>query len=158
MELTWPADGAGTMGPTDNYGPLIGYLQKTAEEKSAPGYCKYLGIRLDGHGTRAMVDSGNTWRSAISMALCKDLGVSRDQLIPLASAKVGTASKGVNLRVAGELPSGVNLTIDSVPGRTFPFRPVVIDNLAMEANLSGPWLKRHGWDQIHTEDALRIDG
>ena len=27
----------------------------------------------------------------------------------------------------------------------------------MEANLSGPWLKRHGWDQIHSEDAIRID-
>ncbi len=28
----------------------------------------------------------------------------------------------------------------------------------MPANLSGPWLKMHGWDHLHTQDCLCIGG
>ena len=117
---------------------LISHLQRTLEERSAPGYCKYLDLRLDGTKVRAMVDSGNTWRSAISIDLCRQLGYREDQLIPLPDAKVGTANKEANLALLGEIPTAFNLTIDSVAGRTFPFRPIVIGNLSMAANLSGP--------------------
>ena len=104
-----------------------------------------------------MVDSGNTWRSAISADLCRRLRIPLDRLLPLPGCKLSTAEKGANLEVLGELPSMASLEVVGLTKR-FPFRPIVVNHLAMEANLSGPWLKRHGWDQIHSEDAIRIDG
>ena len=28
----------------------------------------------------------------------------------------------------------------------------------MAVNLSGPWLKKHKWDQLHSQDGVQIDG
>ena len=28
----------------------------------------------------------------------------------------------------------------------------------MAVNISGPWLKKHEWDQLHSQDGVRIDG
>ena len=104
-----------------------------------------------------MVDSGNTWRSAISRRLCDQLGVRTGDLLPLLQAKLGTARKGAELTILGELPTSIELQVSGSPS-TFPFRPIVVDRLAMDINLSGPWMKRHNWDQIHSKDALLIDG
>ena len=43
-------------------------------------------------------------------------------------------------------------------GRSFRCRPAVVKGLSMQANISGPWLKMHGWDHLHTQNCLSIGG
>ncbi len=41
----------------------------TSEEEAAAAYCHYLPVRLGGVSCRALIDSGNTWRTVISLDL-----------------------------------------------------------------------------------------
>ena len=107
-----------------------------------------------------MIDSGNTWRSAISLDTLQRIGLSRKDVSPLPAnlTKVGTADKDSSLHVLGEVKTPLQL---SIPGRdetVYDFCPIVIDKLAMDVNISGPWLKSHNWDQIHSKNALEING
>ena len=104
-----------------------------------------------------MLDSGNTWRSAISRRLCRRLGIDVKTLLPLPNSKLGTAKEGDHLVILGEVPRAIKLQVRGT-GSTFSFRPIVIDHLAMDVNLSGPWLKQNRWDQIHSSDSLSIQG
>ena len=74
---------------------LVSHLRKTAEEKSTATYCKYLNIRLNGVAVSAMVDSGNTWRSEISSALCRRLGVEQEELGPKSLLTVFSFLSGI---------------------------------------------------------------
>ena len=46
------------------------------EETTATQYCKFLDLQLDGHAVWPMLDSGNTWRSAISQGISATAWVS----------------------------------------------------------------------------------
>ena len=118
-------------------------------------YKRYLTITLNSQPTKALVDSGNVWRSAISRRFLDSMGMGKDQLRAIETTRIGTAKKGAQLTVEGELKTPLKLRI---PGLTevFTFQPIVVSNLTMDVNLSGPWLKKHGWDQIHTQDCIRI--
>jgi len=106
-----------------------------------------------------MIDSGNTWRSAISLQALRKLGLSRKDITPLPPGqdKVGTASKSSSLHVLGEVTHALKLSIPGHADTSYRFRPIVIDQLAMDINISGPWLKAHDWDQIHSKNALQIN-
>ena len=104
-----------------------------------------------------MVNSGNTWRCAISGDLLKRLGLGKSDLRQLPQTKLGTARRGVHLTILGELVRPLKLEVVGAKPQ-FSFRPIVVDRLAMDVNLSGPWMKHHKWDQIHSSDAIRIGG
>ena len=40
----------------------------------------------------------------------------------------------------------------------FKFQPVVIRNLAMDINICGPFLQQHSIDQLHSKNALKVQG
>ena len=170
-KLLRPGGGASATRPTTNLGSpladsgkpttpvstLISHLQRTEEESTAISYCKFLNLELDGHAVRAMLDSGNTWINAISRRLCRRLGISVKGLQPLPNSKLGTAKEGDHLVILGEVPQAIQLRVKGV-GPIFPFRPIVIDHLAMDVNLPGPWLKQNRWDKVHSSDSLSIQG
>ena len=120
-------------------------------------YKQNLPIQLNGHPFHALVDSGNTFRSAISKEAYLKVGGRLSDLKAPAVKKIGTASSSAKLTVMGELPSPLLLQVGEVD-TIFRFNPVVIDGLAMDVNISGPFLKSQKWDHLHSQDALNIQG
>lgn len=80
-----------------------------------------------------------------------------NQIRPIAVKEVGTAKHGASLKILGEVRDPIHLRI---PGHTttFSFRPIIVDGLAMDVNLAGPWLQAHGWDHLYSQDCLLIQG
>ena len=79
-------------------------------------------------------------------------------LAPLEVKAIGTAHKsGPSLKVLGESRRPMVLkTIQ--PRLSFPMKPMVVRGLAMELNISGPWMQEHGWDQLHSQKCLKMKG
>ena len=104
-----------------------------------------------------MVDSGNVWRCAVSEEFYRSLGLGQESLKTTAAKRIATAKDGATLSVLGEPREPLTL---SLPGHPFsyPFQPVVVEGLSMDINISGPFMKLHGWDQLHSEDCLKIRG
>ncbi len=85
------------------------------------------------------------------------MGLKKWDLKALPGPPVETASEGVNLEVMGIPKRALELHVPHL-GRSFNCRPAVVKGLSMPANISGPWLKMHGWDHLHTQDCLSIGG
>ena len=102
------------------------------------------------------MDSGNTYRTAISRQFMKKIGLTESDLMPV-KAKVKTAAEGSTVRALGETKKPLTLQFEGCD-KIFQVRPVVLENLSMDLNISGPFLRRNGIDQIHSKDALLIDG
>ena len=106
----------------------------------------------------ALLDSGNLWRCCLSKKMLDSLGLTTADLRPLKGiSSVGTAKAGASLKVLGELSKPIALRFGGL-STAFKCRPVVLDGLAMPFNISGPFLKQHNFDQIHSRDALRVQG
>lgn len=105
-----------------------------------------------------MIDSGNLWKTIISPSFLRTMGYTRKDLRPVPGlTKLGTAKKGADLRILGQLKHTVLLQF-AHHGTSFRLRPVVVEGLSMDMNISGPFLKANRIDQIHTKDSLRIQG
>lgn len=118
---------------------------------------QYLPCLLNsGTEVTALVDSGNLYRTCINTDLCSKLGFSLSKLKPLTD-KVGTAKAGADLEVLGELPHSIHLSLGSVPTK-FRFRPAVVRNLTSPLNLSSSFLRHHSFDQLHSQDSIRVQG
>ena len=120
-------------------------------------YCKFLPVSVNGVATTALVDSGNLWRNVISEEFFKALGLTRKDLVRLRQTTVGTAKSGANLEVLGETRSSLRMRLAGLDTK-FSFKPVVLRGLSMPINIGGPFLKRHGIDQIHSKNCLRVHG
>ena len=85
------------------------------------------------------------------------LGGDLKSLRPITANSLATAKKGTYLTILGEPRRPFQLQTDK-SATVWAFKPVIIDGLSMDINVSGPFLKKHGWDQIHTRNCLRIQG
>ena len=107
---------------------------------------------------KALVDSGNLFRNVISKQFLFTLGLTLADLVPLdGPSSVGTAKEGAGLKILGRLKRPIHLSLAGVDTK-FKTRPVVLDGLSMAFNLSGPFLKKHNIDQIHSTNSLRVQG
>ena len=132
---------------------LIAHLQSPGGQ-----YRPHVAVTIRNVRQKGMVDSGNTWRNAISEKFLEEMGLSLEDVQPLPGvSSVKTAGKGQSLEVLGELKSPVRIQLGG-HRRTFKDKPAVIRNLEMPLNISGPFLKHHGIDQCHSQDALKVDG
>ena len=133
-------------------------VASTGSLLSSDSYCKYAAVRINGIAGLALMDSGNTWRTVISREFAIQLGLDlQTDLRTLPNSKVGTAKENESLNVLGETKRHMHLSFANFPTR-FKFRPVVLEGLAMPINISGPFMKRHGIDQIHSRDSIKIQG
>ena len=125
----------------------------------ATSYYRFVTVRVANVASIALIDSGNSWRNVISVDFAKLLGIDLDHdLQPLANSKpVGTADKHNSLDVVGETKQNLHILFGDHPTR-FKFKPVVVRGLAMNINICGPFLKRHHIDQLHSQNALSING
>ena len=121
-------------------------------------YPRYCPVRIDGIQTFAFMDSGNCLPNVISESFAAKLGFPRSSLRAIPKLrKVGTAKAASDLVVLGTTPRALKLRIGGSQ-RRIPFRPLVIENLAMEVNLGGPFMRRARIDQLHSQGVLSIDG
>ena len=127
------------------------------EKDNKNAFGSYVQTLLHGVPIKALVDSGNLWRSAISDTLAKQLGFPLQQLRELPVTTIHTAKEGTELTILGELPHAVKLQIGSCP-QLFKLKPVVIQGLSMPFNISGPFLQANQIDLLNTRGCLRIQG
>ena len=119
---------------------------------------QYLPVRVNGVECRALVDSGNTWRTAISYQFLKALGLDETDLQPMKDApNISTAKKGGYLTCLGETKTNLHLNLGGGSTR-FKFRPVVIKDFNMSLNLGSTFLRKHQIDQLHSKDCIRVQG
>ena len=114
-------------------------------------------MTINGTTCYALLDSGNIWRSAISYDFFTSLGLGMNDIKRLKNMSVGTAKQGEQLDVIGEPTRPLTMTLQDCNTR-FAFKPIIIRGLAMDVNISGPWMKSKQWDQLHSEDAIRVQG
>ncbi len=115
-------------------------------------YASYLTLEVNGQQVQALLDSGNLWKNVISEDFYKHSKLG--PLVPCRSAKVGTAKKGADMTALGT----VEMELSLPTGHTCRTDAVVIKGLSMDLNLSGPFMRSQGWDQIHSRGMLRVNG
>jgi hypothetical protein len=93
----------------------------------------------------------------MSERLLKKLGMGPKDLQPLSISKIQTAKMGASLEIMGELKQRIYLQLGGCETR-FRCRPVVVRGLTHNLNLSGPFLRQNEIDQIHSRDAIKING
>ena len=120
-------------------------------------YCKFLPVRIKGMAASALVNSGNVWRNATSRQFFDQLGLTNAHISPMPGVQVGMAQASAKLDVLGEVAKPLHIQFDGLDTK-FKFQPVVIENLAMDINICVPFLRQHSIDQIHSKNALQIQG
>jgi hypothetical protein len=93
----------------------------------------------------------------MSEQLLKKLGLGHNDLQPLSISKIQTGKMGASLEILGELKTRVQLRLGGCK-TLFRCQPVVVRGLTHDLNLSGPFLRQNRIDQLHSRDALRING
>ena len=94
----------------------------------------------------------------MSLDFAQKIGLCKDQLCRLPGLdEVGTAKTGASMRVVGQTIQPLTLRVAGL-AKALRFRPVVLDGLDMDLNLSGPFLKENKIDQLHSEDCLLVQG
>ena len=120
------------------------------------GYSACVPVRLGKLRINAFVDSGNTFANVISPQTMTALGIQVSQLEPVPQLSVGTAAAGRQMKILGQAPR-IELQFGQLPTR-FRIRPLVLQGLVHPLNLCGPFLRRVGIDQLHSQGVLRIHG
>ena len=117
-------------------------------------YKNYAKTKLNGHSVAGYIDSGNTFNNVILIELFQKLGFHLDHLRPV-KHRVGTAHKNSKLSLIGQLKEKILLQFNGI-SKTFYIKPVVVKNLSMPFNISGPFLQKNEIDILHTQRCLRI--
>ena len=106
---------------------------------------KLLPVKIGGTFVMALVDSGNSFYNALSLAVTKKIGLL--QYEPYKGSPVGTASVGSSLNIVGVVPSiQLTLTDDTGKEHQLTSRLVVVRHLSCGLNLSLPFMVEHGLD------------
>jgi hypothetical protein len=72
---------------------------------------------------------------------------------PLSTKTIGNAKDRASMRVLGEVARPLPLQLGGI-STCLKTRLVVVEGLSMPFNLAGPFLKKHGINQIHSEDCI----
>src|SRR5438093_10054119 len=128
-------------------------------ESNADKFRPLCPVKLNGHPSYALIDSGNVVFNAISERFARELFGTDDisqHIKPLAECKyIGTAEKGAKLRVLGITKQPLTLRFGGTTMKYYT-SPIVIRGLTMDINISGPFLAEHGIDQIHSQGAIKV--
>ena len=93
----------------------------------------------------------------MSLKFANKLGYTLKDIRPIKSVKIGTAKAGQELSVVGVLARPLRLQVGG-HSTLFRTRPLVIDGLSMNFNISGPYMAQQGFDQLHSRSTLLVRG
>ena len=130
---------------------------RTLEDEPIDDYDVFIDARLEGLSISAMADTGNLFRMAISKVLADKLGLGPRDIEPIPGyTNLGTAAEGGQLQVVGRVRRPLTLNLGAGTS-DINVRPIVLANLSMHANLSGPFLRQHNID-IMSSGVARFQG
>ena len=114
---------------------------------------KLLPVRICDRTILGLVDSGNSFYNAISLAVTTKIGLSYYQ--PYKGPPVGTAQTGSALNVVGLIKS-ITFGLMDETGKIhkLALRLVIVEHLSCGLNISLPFLVDNGLDQLHSEGVL----
>ena len=96
---------------------------------------------IDDVCTVGMVDSGNSFHTAISKELAERLGIRTEELKTVPGKEmVGTAEDGAQLKVLGQVRKRLMMRLPA-DSPTIIIKPFVLEGLAMPLNISGPLME-----------------
>ena len=122
-------------------------------------YKSYCPVTLGGISVHALIDSGNVVHNACDAAFARAV-LKTNNLAPYLEplrVTIGTAQKGAKMNVLGVLKRAIPLDFGHGTS-VLKTRPVVIESLHTGVNLAGPFLAKHKIDQLHSQNALRVQG
>ncbi len=103
------------------------------------------------------MDSGNWWRNIMAEDFATRIGIRVNDLRPLQqNTQVTSVRAGANLHMLGETKEPLIMKLKHT-SKTYTTRPTVIRGMHLAFNLSRPWLKTMGWDDLHSQGCLMID-
>src|SRR6266496_4211868 len=130
------------------------------ENRSVSNFRPLCPVKMNGHPSFALIDSGNVVVNAISEKFARELygdGL-KEQIQNLKNYQyIGTAEQGAKMRVLGMTKHPIALKFGG-SSITFHTNPIVIKGLSMDINISGPFLSENQIDQMHSKGALRVKG
>ena len=109
---------------------------------------------LNDQKVNSFLDSGNTVGNALSERQLKVLGIDKNSLEPF-HCKIRTARRNTFLHVLGRVKTDLHLRFAGSE-TVFKTRPLVIQGLAMDLNLSLPFLVENKIDQLHSKSVLNL--
>ena len=118
-------------------------------------YPAYAPVLLNGTPVLGFIDSGNTFANVMSPEMMSELGFKLTDLEAIPSLKVNTAANGTQMEVLGQLPR-IELQFQGHQ-KKYRTRPIVLKGLSHKLNISGPFMRRHKIDQIHSRNCIRVD-
>ena len=138
---------------------LLGHVATLPAANKAQGrlteaYRPMLSAEIAGQKVGGLLDSGNLWKSAISLAFYRSLP-GRPRLSRPKFLHMETARSGAPIRVVGQLAQPLLLRVRGTDLQ-YHFRPIVLENLSMDLNLSGPWMRENRWDQLHSRGLVQV--
>ena len=117
---------------------------------------KFCPVYVNNTYTKALIDSGNTAGTCISMKFASKLGLTKDDL-DSTPITIGTAKKGTSLTVFGKTKKNLKIQFGGLH-KEFKFKPFVIKELVSDLNISLGFLEKHKIDQIHSKHCLKVQG
>ena len=116
---------------------------------------RLLSVKICESVVMALVDSGNSFYNAVSLAVAKKISLPQYQ--PYKGSPVGTASVGSSLNIVGVIPSiHFILTNDTGKEHQLTSRLVVVKHLSCELDISLPFMVEHGLDQLHSQGIISM--
>ena len=116
---------------------------------------KLLPVKICGSTVLWLIDSGNSFYNAISLAVATKIGLTYYQ--PYDGPPVGTALAGSNLDVVGLIKSTTFSLIDESGKEHRLSSPlVIVRHLSCGLNISLPFLVENGLDQLHSQGVLLL--
>ena len=114
---------------------------------------KLLPVKICGFVIMGLVDSGNSFYKAMSLAVAMKIGLTYYH--PYKGPPVGTASTGSSLDIVGLIQSTTfSLTDESRKEHKLTSRLVIVKHLSCGLNISLPFLVEHSLDQLHSQGIL----
>jgi len=124
-------------------------------------YGRYVLLKLRANNSHrtinraALLDSGNEWRTVISLSFAKTLNIQLNNKTDRDA--IGTAKEGTQMKVIGEASHPIEFSFAECPqAGVFTIQPAVLKGLAMDINISGPFLKHYGIEQHHAKGYIKV--
>ena len=100
------------------------------------------------------MDSGNTFQNVMSEQCLQKIGFTLKDVKPMIGT-LKTAKEGAKITLIGKLKRKIPLKFHGF-SKTFFSAMVIVKNLTMDFNISGPFLKSNNIDQIHSKNCLQL--
>ena len=123
-----------------------------------PAYQAGMTVTLGGVQMDALLDSGNNFRTVMSLAAFEKAGFNKKRLCAMPQhTLVVTAEADRKLKIVGQFQTPIKVELGT-SGQALYVRPVVIPGMGSSLNISGPTLYENGIDLLTSRNAIMMKG